>query len=128
MFGLSLGSALAVDLSARAEEGAVILEGAPASLAALNARQYPLFPMRLLMRNRFDSISKVGQIRAPTLFLHAIDDQVVPISEARRLFEAARSEKRFVELRGGHAGIIAAEASAFTDAIREFLRAHDVVR
>ena len=36
-----------------------ILEGAPASQAGLSRRRYPFFPVRLLMRNPFDSRSKM---------------------------------------------------------------------
>ena len=68
----------------------MILEGAPASIVDIGQQRYPFFPIRLIMRNPFDSIRRVGRIRSPMLFLHSTDDAVVPISEGRRLFDAAR--------------------------------------
>ena len=121
VYGWSLGSAVAVGLAAEAEEAAVILEGAPASLVDIGRLRYPLFPIRLLMRNPFDSITKVGRIRAPMLFLHSPEDAVIPISEGRRLFDAARAEKKFVEVRGGHVDATTTDTKHFYGAIRSFL-------
>jgi fermentation-respiration switch protein FrsA (DUF1100 family) len=102
IYGWSLGSAVAVTLASQVEEGAVILEGAPASLVDIGRRRYPFFPIRLIMRNPFESIRRIDQVRSPILFLHSPDDAVIPISEGRRLFDAAPGEKEFVEVRGGH--------------------------
>jgi fermentation-respiration switch protein FrsA (DUF1100 family) len=102
IFGWSLGSAVAVNLASQVESAGVILEGAPASLVAIGERDYPWMPVRLVMRNRFESILKVDRIRAPMLFLHSPEDEVIPFEEGRRLFDAAPEPKTFVEVRGGH--------------------------
>jgi pimeloyl-ACP methyl ester carboxylesterase len=60
IYGWSLGSAVAVSLASHVEEGAVILEGAPASVVAIGQERYPFFPVRLLIRNPFESILRVG--------------------------------------------------------------------
>jgi fermentation-respiration switch protein FrsA (DUF1100 family) len=121
IYGWSLGSAVAVTLAARVDEGAVVLEGAPASIVGIGEQRYPLFPVRLLMRNPFESIRRVGAIRAPMLFLHSPEDQVVPIGEGRRLFEAATARKQFVEVAGGH--VYASEKDPhFFPAVEAFLR------
>lgn len=121
IYGWSLGAAAAVSLAASVDEGAVILEGAPASLVAIGQRQYPFVPIRLLMRNPFESILRVDRIRAPMLFIHSPEDDVVPIDEARRLFNAARAPKTFVEVKGGHIYSSDTDPQVFYGAIREFL-------
>jgi fermentation-respiration switch protein FrsA (DUF1100 family) len=122
VYGWSLGSAVAVDLTAGVDEAAVILEGAPASLVAIGARRYPYFPIRLIIRNPFDAIKKVDRIRAPLLFLHSREDAIIPFEEGRRLFDAAPSPKQFVEVTGGH--VYASEKDpGFFPAIRSFLQA-----
>jgi fermentation-respiration switch protein FrsA (DUF1100 family) len=121
IYGWSLGSAVAVDLASDLKSAAVILEGAPASLVAIGELQYPLFPIRLLMRNPFESIARVPRIQAPMLFLHSPEDTVVPIAEGRRLFDAARAPKTFVEVRGGHIYANDVDAATFFGAIRKFL-------
>ena len=102
IFGWSLGSAVAVNLASEVESAAVILEGAPASLVAIGERDYPWMPVRLVMRNPFESVLKVGRIRAPMLFIHSPEDAIIPVEEGRRLFAAAPEPKMFVEVRGGH--------------------------
>jgi fermentation-respiration switch protein FrsA (DUF1100 family) len=121
VYGWSLGSAVAVDLTSSVDEAAVILEGAPASLVAIGARRYPFFPIRLIIRNPFESIKKIDRIGAPVLFLHSREDVVIPFDEGRRLFDAAPSPKQFVEVSGGH--VYASERDpGFFPAIRSFLQ------
>jgi fermentation-respiration switch protein FrsA (DUF1100 family) len=127
VYGWSLGSAVAVQLAAQVTTGAVILEGAPASLVALGQQLYPLFPIRLIMRNPFESIRRIDRIGAPLLFLHSPEDEVIPIGEGRRLYEAAPSPKRFVEVRGGHINANEVDREVFFGAIRTFLGEHGLV-
>lgn len=127
IYGWSLGSAVAVTLAAGVDEGAVILEGAPASIAAIGALQYPYIPVRLVIRNPFDSIDRIGRIGAPVLFLHSPDDAVIPIGEGRRLFEAARPPRTFVEVRGGHVEASETDPAAFYGAIRDFLEVNGLL-
>lgn len=121
IYGWSLGAAVAVDLASRVPPAAMILEGAPASLVDLAGRRYPFFPLRFFMRSSFDSIEKIGAIPAPILILHSTEDEVIPISEGRRLHQAARGAKMFVELRGGHLTAIDQSAGVLEQAIRTFL-------
>jgi uncharacterized protein len=127
VYGWSLGSALAIDLASQVETAGVVLEGAPASQARMTQRRYPLFPMRLVMRNRFESIDKIAAIRSPILFMHSPEDDVVPIAQGRLLFAAASAPKTFVELRGGHLNAADADAAKLTDAVRSFLQQNGVV-
>lgn len=121
IYGWSLGSAVAVSLASEVEAAAVILEGAPASLVDIGQERYPFFPVRLLMRNPFESIHRIDRIRAPLLFLHSPEDAIIPIAEGRRLYDAARSEKSFVEVRGGHVDATNVDTQRFYGAIRTFL-------
>lgn len=124
LYGWSLGSAVAVDLASRLPPAAIVLEGAPASLIDLTGRRYPFFPLRLFMRSSFDSIRKIGQVPAPALFLHGKADEVIPVSEGRKLHDAARGAKTFVEIEGGHWSAIERSAPAIEAAIRLFLTSY----
>lgn len=122
IYGWSLGSAVAVDLASKVDEAAVILEGAPASLVGIGQERYPVFPIRLIMRNPFESILKVDRIHSPMLFLHSPEDAIIPIAEGRKLYEAAASPKTFVEVSGGHVYASERDGPKFFGAIRTFLR------
>jgi fermentation-respiration switch protein FrsA (DUF1100 family) len=126
IFGWSLGSAVAVTLASQVDAAGLILEGAPASLIDIGQQRYPFFPIRLVMRNPFKSIERIDRVRAPILFLHSPEDAVIPISEGRRLYNTARSEKTFVEVRGGHVNATTLDTDHFYGAIRAFLAAHHV--
>lgn len=121
VYGWSLGSAVAVDLTAGVDEAAVILEGAPASVVGIGAKRYPLLPVRLIMRNPFESIAKVDKVQSPMLFLHSPEDEIVPYEDGRQLFEHARPPKRFVDVRGGHVYANDVDKAVFFGAIRSFL-------
>jgi hypothetical protein len=120
IYGWSLGSAVAVDLASHVDNAGMILEGAPASVVAIGQERYPIFPIRLLIRNPFESILKIGGVKSPMLFLHSPEDVVVPIAEGRRLFDAARQPKEWVEVYGGH--VYASEKDpSFFGYVRRFL-------
>ena len=127
IYGWSLGSAVAVSLASQVDAAALILEGAPSSVVAIGQQQYPFFPIRLIMRNHFDSIGKIDRVRAPMLFLHSPEDAVIPIAEGRRLYDAAPGDKTFVEVRGGHVDPTTVDSEHFYGAIRRFLAAHHLV-
>jgi uncharacterized protein len=124
IYGWSLGSAIAVNLASTVQEAGLILEGAPASLVAIGQRRYPLMPVRLVMRNPFDSIVKIQSVHAPILFIHSPEDKVIPIAEGRRLYDAAPSPRTFVEVRGGHVNSSDVDPDVFYGAIDTFLREH----
>jgi fermentation-respiration switch protein FrsA (DUF1100 family) len=73
------------------------------------------------MRNPFESIQKVDRIHAPMLFLHSPEDAIIPYEHGRRLFDAARPPKRFVDVRGGHIYANDVDKAEFFGAIRSFL-------
>jgi fermentation-respiration switch protein FrsA (DUF1100 family) len=105
LFGHSLGSAVAVELATRVPAAGIVLDGALMSVIARAQEVYPYVPVRWIARSRFASIEKIGRVKIPKLFLHARRDDVVPIAHGRRLYDAAPSPKRFVELAGGHGGV-----------------------
>ncbi len=78
-------------------------------------------PVRLLVRNKYDSLGKIGRINAPLLILHSRDDEVFPFRHAERLFIAAREPKRLVELRGSHNDAFFVSANTCRGALKEFL-------
>lgn len=122
IFGWSLGAAVAVGLASEAEARTVILEGAPASIVDIGQQRYPMFPIKWIIRNPFNAIQRVAQVRAPLLFLHSPEDTVVPFSEGKRLFEAATAPKTFVEIRGSHVESSEMDRDVFYGAVREALK------
>lgn len=96
LYGESLGSAVAVPLAAGRRLGGVVLEAPFTSVGDLAAHHYPFVPARHLVRDRFDSKARIGQLGAPLLVIHGGRDRVVPIHFGRALFEAAPEPKEMI--------------------------------
>lgn len=90
-WGESLGTALAIRLAAEQPEavGALVLESPFTSMLDLARRHYPLLPSGLLLRDRFDSLSRIGTVRVPMLILQGGRDTLVPPEMGRRLAASA---------------------------------------
>ncbi len=100
--GESLGGGVQVDLAASDGARGLILLNTFDSLPDVAAEIYPWWiPVRLLMRTRLDSASKIGRYDGPLLQVHGTSDSIVPIHCARRLHAAAREPKTWVEVPGG---------------------------
>jgi uncharacterized protein len=85
LMGRSLGSGVAVHVAAKRKVGGVILVTPFDSLLNVARAHYPIFPVGLLLKHRFDSAALAADIATPALFLTASHDQVVPARFARRL-------------------------------------------
>jgi uncharacterized protein len=124
VFGRSLGGAVAAEQAARERVGAVILESTFTSAPALAAELYPFLPVRLLARSRFDTLSRVAQIRSPLLVVHGPGDEIIPFHHGRAIWEAANEPKSFLELRGGHNDGFLISGRSYRDGLDGFLREH----
>lgn len=78
LMGRSLGSGVAVHVAAKRKVGGVILVTPFDSLVNVAKAHYPIFPVGLMLKHRFDSASLATGISTPALFLSASHDQIVP--------------------------------------------------
>ncbi len=78
LMGRSLGTGVAVHVAAKRRAGGVILVTPFDSLVNVAKAHYPIFPVNLLLRHRFDSAAPAPEIKTPALFLTAADDVIVP--------------------------------------------------
>jgi fermentation-respiration switch protein FrsA (DUF1100 family) len=93
LWGESLGSGVAVYLAAKHPIAGVILEAPFTSVCAAAQHHYSFLPAAFLVRDRFDSLSRIGQIGAPLLVLHGERDMIVPVKHGRALLDAAATPK-----------------------------------
>ena len=101
LWGRSIGGAVAVALGAEIEARGMILERTFTSLVDVAARHFRWLPVRRLLRNRFDSLTRIGNCHAPLLQSHGTADEIVPFALGKTLFEAAPStDKQFIHMPG----------------------------
>ncbi len=110
VYGWSLGSGVATHIASRNAPAGLITEGAFTSLPEVGQYFYPWLPVTLVMRNRYDNVSRAGALTLPWLVLHATGDQLIPFEHARELAESA-PEARLVELPGGHGDAMVVDRS-----------------
>jgi uncharacterized protein len=132
LYGHSLGGALAIDLAARelqADSNAVagvIIESTFTSIPDMvRGMKWGWVPgIGLAVTQPFDSVSKIGDVRAPLLVLHGTSDSVVPHTMADTLYAAAGSrEKTLVKIEGGtHSGSSRTGGSVYREAVLDFVR------
>ena len=104
LMGRSLGSAVAIALAADNGARALVIENAFPTMTSVAAWHYPWLPVRWIMTNRYDNLSRIQRYNGPLLQSHGAADELIPISFGRRLFAASPShEKRWLEFSGlGH--------------------------
>ena len=93
LYGESLGTGVAVQMASERSIGALVLETPYSSVADVAQARYPIFPVRLLLKDPFDSKSRIGLVRAPILVMLAGRDTIVPIRFGQALYDAAPKPK-----------------------------------
>jgi uncharacterized protein len=83
--GRSLGTGIAVKVASSRAVTRLVLITPYDSLSDAAARQYPWLPVRLLLRDKFDSWKYAPLVKAPTKIIAAGDDEIIPRSSTERL-------------------------------------------
>ena len=120
LFGESLGGAVAVDLAAKKEVGAILLESTFPNIGVVANRFLP--GLSVFLKRKFDSLSKISRVHVPLLQLHGDQDELVPYELGRKLFEAANEPKEFFTIAGAHHNdTYEIGREAYFQAIRQFI-------
>jgi len=102
VFGRSLGGAVASWLAQSQTPGALIVDSTFTSLPDIGATLYPYLPVRLLSRFKYNTTGYLARVDCPVLVVHSRDDEIMPFSHGKRLFEVAKEPKEFLEIAGSH--------------------------
>lgn len=119
--GRSLGGAVAAQLAAERPVAGLVVEAAFTSMADLAARQYPMFPVRPLLRHRYDTEAALERVRQPVLVVHGRDDTLVPPEHGRQLHATAPNAADWVLLDGGHDDAFHVSREDYRAALDRFL-------
>ena len=98
LFGESLGSGVAVAVAAQYPVKGLIFNGAYSSLTDVGQSVYPFLPVRWMLKDKWDSQSRIQKVQSPVLFIHSKKDSVVPFRLAQKLFQAAKEPKKYLWL------------------------------
>ena len=93
LYGESLGSGIAVALAAERAVAGLILESPYSSVVEVAQSRYWFALAKWLVHDRYDSMARIGRVKAPILLIHGVADKTIPVRFGRKLFAAAPEPK-----------------------------------
>ncbi len=122
LFGESLGTGVAVEMAARGHGSAVVLVTPYTSIPEVASRFVFGLPVRLLIRERFDTLAKAARVDVPVLLLHGTDDEVAPYAMGVKL-STALPHARLITVPGGHHNdLFLGQGYKLFDEVTDFVR------
>ena len=121
VMGRSLGTGVATYLAANRQVYRLVLITPFDSIQSVASSQFPIYPVGMMLKDKYDSISRVPRLSAPALLLIARNDEVINASHGRRLAAAFPADQVEVHELGeaGHNTI--SYRPEFYPLIRQFL-------
>ncbi|HWA03870.1 MAG TPA: alpha/beta hydrolase [Rhizomicrobium sp.] len=98
LWGQSLGSGVAARMASEGRGDALILQSPYTAVVDVAARRFPIYPVRWVMRDRFNTFALVPKIRMPVLIVHGTKDDVVPFDMGETLAQRFGAEATFVAI------------------------------
>jgi fermentation-respiration switch protein FrsA (DUF1100 family) len=103
VFGRSLGAAVAGDLASHKPAAGLVLESSFPSIESVAKIHYGGLPLHWLLGAEFRLIDRLHDLSLPKLIIHGDQDDIIPLSLGRQVFDAAPSPKTFHVVAGaGH--------------------------
>ena len=88
VIGRSLGSGIATFLASTRKINKLVLVTPYDSIESIAQGQYPMYPISLLLKDKYDSVSRVNNISSKTLVILAEHDNVIPRRHSQLLISA----------------------------------------
>ena len=95
IYGESLGTGVATEIAQNKNFAGVILESPFTSMIEAGKTKYPFFPVRLLLKDKYESDKKIKKIKSPILIMHGEVDRIVPFWMGEKMYKLANEPKYF---------------------------------
>ena len=95
IYGESLGTGVATEISQNENFAGIILESPFTSMVAAGKSKYPIFPIGLLLNDKYESDKKIKNIKSPILVMHGEADTIVPFWMGKKIYELANDPKYY---------------------------------
>ena len=93
IYGESLGTGVAVEIAQNKNFAGIILESPFTSMVDAGKDKYPFLPVKILLKDKYESYKKIKNINIPILIMHGKVDKIVPFSMGKKLYELANKPK-----------------------------------
>lgn len=103
IYGRSLGCAFAIKIAADNEVHQLICESPFFNMADAAKGRYSFAPVDLLLKYKFESNLRIGEVGCRTTFFHGTTDKVISFESGEKLyFNADLENSEFVKIDGGN--------------------------
>ena len=93
IYGESLGTGIATEIAQNKNFAGIILESPFTSMIAAGKDKYPYLPVRLLLKDKYESDKKIKNIKSPILIMHGKVDNIVPFHMGKKMYDLANEPK-----------------------------------
>jgi len=93
IYGESLGAAVTTEVAQNRNFAGIILESPFTSMIDAGKSKYPFLPVRLLLKDKYESDKKIKNIKSPILIMHGKVDNIVPFYMGEKMYELANEPK-----------------------------------
>ena len=95
IYGESLGTGVATEIAQNKNFAGIILESPFTSMIDAGKDKYPYLPVRLLLKDKYESDKKIKNINTPILIMHGKVDNIVPFHMGKKMYELANEPKYY---------------------------------
>lgn len=121
IMGRSLGTGVASYVAAKRVIDKLVLITPYDSIESIAVKQYPIFPIKWLIKDSFNSYKLAPSIKVETLILIAQNDRVIPLVHSKRLISAFNPKLLEIKIirNSNHSDI--SHKKPYKRAVRKFL-------
>ena len=95
IYGESLGTGVGTEIAQNKNFAGIILESPFTSMVDAGADKYPIFPIRFLLKDKYESDKKIKNIKSPILIMHGEVDKIVPFWMGKKMYDLANEPKYY---------------------------------
>mgnify|MGYP001198136420 CR=1 FL=1 len=93
LYGESLGTGVATEIAQNNNFAGIILESPFTSMVDAAKNEYPIFPIRFLLKDKYESDKKIKNIKSPIFIMHGKVDEIVPFWMGEEMYNMANEPK-----------------------------------
>ena len=123
LFGRSLGAAVAIEIALTRKVRSLITESAFTSTKEMARTMLLFMPFSFFLPSHYNNLEKITRINVPKLIIHGEEDEIVPFSMGRKLYENAQAPKYFYPVKdAGHNDTYVLGDKQYFDTLTAFVR------
>ena len=93
LYGESLGTGIVTEIAQNKNFAGIILESPFTSMIDAGKDKYPYLPVKLLLKDKYESNKKIKNIKSPVLIMHGKVDTIVPFHMGEKMYRLANEPK-----------------------------------